>query len=429
MKIVFFSEVYKPTRSGVVTSIINFKKELERRGHKVIIITPKKSGYKNREKGIIKLNAIKIPETEYAITLPSMNKLLKRCKNADIIHCHHPFLTGILALYTARMLDKPIVFTSHSNYEDYALYVNTDEEIARRLIRAYIKSFLQHMDKIIVPSETLKKYYSRIGIKNTVVVPTGINTKFYSGFNSNNTNNKLPKRILLLKKKYNLLLYVGRLDKDKNIMFLPRMMRELNDKVEELIKKNLLKKRVFLLLIGRGMSKQALIDEFKELGVKNYLMLGSRRPENIVKYYKAIDIFISPSKQESQGLTLLEAMAAGKPVVTFKNLGSESTITNNKDGYYVNKEEDFINKILLLLRDHKTYNRISKHAVKKAMDYSIEKTTDKLLSVYEKVILERKKRRLKKKAFKERIIKALDDVLAVLKKLVSLKRKIRFVEE
>ncbi len=417
MKIVFFSEVYKPTRSGVVTSIINFKKELERRGHKVIIITPKKSGYKNREKGIIKLNAIKIPETEYAITLPSMNKLLKRCKNADIIHCHHPFLTGILALYTARMLDKPIVFTSHSNYEDYALYVNTDEEIARRLIRAYIKSFLQHMDKIIVPSETLKKYYSRIGIKNTVVVPTGINTKFYSGFNSNNTNNKLPKRILLLKKKYNLLLYVGRLDKDKNIMFLPRMMRELNDKVEELIKKNLLKKRVFLLLIGRGMSKQALIDEFKELGVKNYLMLGSRRPENIVKYYKAIDIFISPSKQESQGLTLLEAMAAGKPVVTFKNLGSESTITNNKDGYYVNKEEDFINKILLLLRDHKTYNRISKYAVKKAMDYSIEKTTDKLLSVYERVILEKKRSKEEKR---EKLLKVLDDIIMMIKKLLLL---------
>ncbi len=394
VKIGFFTETYKPIKSGVVTSIINFKKELERQGHKVYVFTPKYPGYKDVDKNIIRLNAIRIPNMTYAITLPIKSRVWKLCKNLDIIHVHHPVYIGRLALYIARAYNKPLIFTAHSNYEDYSVYINLSKSVSKKLIRLYIKSFLELCDYIIVPSKKMFDFFKKLNLTKPIeLIPTGINIK---DFNSKISDKKalLVRRELDPDNNKIILLYIGRLAKEKNVKLLIRLMKSMRASMA---------KKVLLVIIGEGPEKEFLEEEIalNKLSSRIKMLGGFVDYKKLIPYYKAADIFITPSKQESQGLTLLESMASGTPVVAIKNLGSSTLIKSYNNGLLARNDFEFMRMVKRLVNDKKLRIKLSNKALETVKEYSIKDCTKKLLKVYEEAIKNKKIMiREKKKKFK-----------------------------
>ncbi|MEM2121037.1 MAG: glycosyltransferase [Candidatus Woesearchaeota archaeon] len=391
MRIGFFTETYKPVKSGVVTSIITFKQALEEKNHKVYVFTPKHNNYIDREKNIVRFNGLKIFNTDFSITFPIISPKLRICKKLDIIHANHPVNTGLTALYVARFYKKPIVFTAHSNYEDYNIYLNLFPKISKNLIRTYIKSFLEFCDYIIVPSRKMQIHFSRMKLsKPIVLIPNGINLKEFSLKKYNKKAVLLRKKILkdfhVKKRDFNktkILLYAGRLAKEKNLPLLLKLMKSIKTK------------NVFLILVGSGPEKEFLEDEILKNNLQNKIRIypATEDYKKLIPYYKAADIFITPSKQEAQGLTILESMASGTPVVCFRNFGTLDFMIDFHNGLVAKNDSDFIRKTELLIKDDNLRKKIVLNAYKTSQKYSIEECTKKLLSVYESAILEKKSRK------------------------------------
>ncbi|MGB9748956.1 MAG: glycosyltransferase [Candidatus Woesearchaeota archaeon] len=390
MRIGFFTETYRPVKSGVVTSLIAFKQELESKKHKVYVFAPKHGHYKDREKNIIRFNGLKILNTDFSLTFPMMSPKLRICKNLDVIHANHPVNTGLTALYVARLYKKPLIFTAHSNYEDYDIYLNLFPKLSKKLIRTYIKSFLEFFDYIIVPSKRMRNHFLRMKLsKPVVIIPTGINLKEFNLAKYKKSSTVLRNKIIAdfrIKKadfkKTRILLYAGRLAKEKNLPLLLKLMKRI-----EL-------DNVVLVIVGNGPEKDFLEDQIAKNDLQNRIRIypATKDYKALIPYYKAADVFATPSKQEAQGLTILESMASETPVVCFKNFGTSDFMIDGFNGLVAKNDSDFIRKIELLINDNELRQKILSNAFKTAEKYSIEKCAKKLLVVYERAIFEKKKR-------------------------------------
>jgi 1,2-diacylglycerol 3-alpha-glucosyltransferase len=178
------------------------------------------------------------------------------------------------------------------------------------------------------------------------------------------------------------LLFVGRLAKEKNIDFLIELMPDL-------VRKN---KRIRLLIVGDGPQRKELEAYSKELGVSDVVRFAGYVPRNrITDAYHSSDVFVFSSLTETQGLVVLEAMAAGKPVVAVPVYGIKYILKEGQGAYLseLNKHE-FISRIHLLL-DPVEYKKMSAKALRFVQKHSFEKSTEVILSIYKSLIRQKKR--------------------------------------
>lgn len=171
------------------------------------------------------------------------------------------------------------------------------------------------------------------------------------------------------------LVNVGSLVEKKNQVFLVDLM-------------NVLKSRgimVHLTLLGDGPNKQQISSEIRTSKLENDITLHGNvnNPEH---YYWNSDVYVHSATYEPLGLVLLEAMAAGLPVVTLDGGGNRDIIEQGKNGYmiYEQNPELFANKIIELWENKVLYKRISEYASNYAKQYEIKSYCDKLLEIYKK---------------------------------------------
>ncbi len=373
MKIGFFTDVYKPVINGVVSSISSFKKGLEELGHKVYVFAPTCPGYKDDEKNILRIESVGLPlQHDYRISLPPLAKKMRKIiKQLDIIHAQHPFFMGNYASFFADIYKKPLVFTHHTQYEKYSHYIPFEQETTQMFIRWLVKDYANKCDCVIAPSESIRKMLLKQGIASRiVVVPTGVDLGVFENADKN-----------IVRKKYNikqdkkLLLYAGRIEKEKNLEFLLKAFKLVLRK----------KPDTFLMLVGHGPEEgylDGLIKKFKL--EKNIFSVGVSR--SVQDYYAAADIFVFSSVTETQGLVLVEAMAAGTPVVAVDSPGIKDVV-DGKNGF-LTKEclSEFSEKIIMILEDNALREEMSQNARKTASKYSIQKMSRKMLKVYELVL-------------------------------------------
>ena len=123
MRVVFFTNAYKPTISGVVTSISLFRQGLLDAGHGVNIVAPQQGDYQDEEPYVFRLPAIDLPgeiDLSLAMPLKALIETALRGLKPSLIHSQHPILMGDLAAAFARELEIPLVFTFHTRYDEYA---------------------------------------------------------------------------------------------------------------------------------------------------------------------------------------------------------------------------------------------------------------------------------------------------------------------
>ena len=372
MKIGIFTNIYKPVINGVVNSISSFKKGLEELGHEVYIFAPKHPNYKDDEKGIFRIESVMLSSKEkYRLSLPIFRKSLKAIKQLDIIHTQHPFIMGNYGSFFADVYNKPLVFTHHTQYEKYTYHIPFEQEITKKFTRWIVNDYANKCDCVIAPSESIKKMLLKNRIKSRIeVVPTGINLDVFG-----NPNREIIRKRYNLGPEQKLLLYAGRIAKEKNLEFLIKSFKLILNK----------KPNTYLMLVGCRTKKSYLVDLIKKLNLETKVFLVGHS-NAVQNYYGAADLFVFSSVSETQGLVLVEAMAAGIPVVAVDSPGVRDVV-DGKNGFMVqNSIREFSEKVIKVLDDKKLRENMSENAIKTAGDYSISKMSKRMLQVYKSVL-------------------------------------------
>jgi len=377
MKIGIFSECYSPTINGVVISIETFRKQLEKKGHEFYIFAPGCRHFKDANPNVFRSPSISIPgRSFYPVALPFLASSLyakAASLNLDLIHSQHIFSMGRLGLKIARKLDIPIIHTYHTLLTEYTYYVPLLANFAKKFVINMSVDYCNRCDQIVTPSKPMRKVLLAYGIKTPIeVIPTGIPLEKFARLDNRPLKTKwdIPER-------QKILLFVGRLAKEKNIHFLfdafLKIIKEYPD--------------VHLIMVGGGPEENNLKEQVKTLDLfKNITFTGYLPKEEVEKIFASADIFVFPSKTETQGIVVAEAMAAGTVPVAVDKMGPTDVISDKIDGFLVPENiDEFADKILRLLKDDNLRAVMSQKAIEKAKNFSDERTAEHLENLYVKV--------------------------------------------
>lgn len=373
MKIGIFTDSYRPYVSGVVRSIETFARELINRGHEVYVFAPRYPDARQDEENIYRFPSFRTPfHPEFYIGLPFswQARQYARKWGLDLIHVHSPFLLGRLGASFARRLDVPLVFTYHTLYDQYIHYFPLARGLARHVVIYLAREFCNRCDLVITPTGVIKSLLEGYGVRRPIVpIPTGIHPERFQAGDPNflYENFGVPREDRVL-------LFVGRLGKEKNLDFLLRVFSLVLQK----------QRAATLVLVGSGPEKEALGAFAKELGIGTKVVFtGLLAPDVVVGAYRSADLFVFPSVTETQGLVLLEAMAAGLPVVARAAFGSLAMVRDGVTGFLCGEhEEEFAAKILLLLEQPLLKRQMGEAARARALSLSAEKMALRLEKTY-----------------------------------------------
>ncbi len=381
MNIAIFTNNYIPFSGGVPVAIKTFRDSAERKGHNVQVFAPSYPGYRENDPHVTRLMSVQaLSYAGFYLPMPFSAELNGKTGriDADIVHVHHPFLLGETGLRVARKKGIPVAFTYHTLYEKYTHYLPVSDKIAGPALRKTVTSFCNQCDLIIAPSDYVKGMLKKRGVKTRIrTIPTGINLEPY----------RKRRRKANIRKEYHLpagtriLLYTGRLTKEKNLEFLIRCMAGI---IRE-------KPGAVCFLVGKSAEDDDYEGRLREIVRKanmehKIIFTGPADRDRLVEFYNEADLFLFSSKSETQGLVILEAMAAGTPVIAVKCPVMDEFISNGRNGYTVRENvREFSGKALKLLNDSKRLRRLGANARRTAEKFSAERMADKVLKEFSRL--------------------------------------------
>ena len=316
MNIGLFTDTYYPELNGVANSVYLLKKELEKKGHNVYVITTKTPGTPDNEPGVFRVpsKAVSfVPERRLGLFYhPRIAHEIHKMK-LDIIHTHTEFSIGVFGRIMAHELFIPVVHTYHTIYEDYTHYIKkyiSNEERAKKLAKIYSKFSVRGAEELIVPTQKVADLMNRYRVKPDInIIPTGIDLSRFGVRDGLKEKNELKAK-LGIPLDCKLVLYLGRVSEEKNI---DEVMGYLDDYITK-------HPKVVFLVIGDGPHKSTLEKSSRSMkNGKKMIFAGAKPWDSIMHYYQLADVFVSASTSETQGLTYIEALACGVPVLAKKD--------------------------------------------------------------------------------------------------------------
>lgn len=376
MNIAFFTNNYLPYQGGVAISIKTFKDELEKLGHNVFVFAPKYPEYKDREKNVFRMPSFKVHSNGFYLPLPFTHFVRQKFKalHIDIIHAHHFYMLGETAMRLAKENNIPLVFTHHTQYEKYLHYIPFDRGVTEPIVKNLVMSFCNQCDMVLAPSNFIKNSLVVKGINTKIqVLTTGVDT---SKCIAMNVRNKLG-----ISPGMKIILYAGRIAREKNLEFLVRSMINIIGK----------KPDTRGIIAGKesddGNTKARLERMIKEAGMQQKIIFtGQLDCEELKAYYREADIFLFTSRSETQGLVILEAMAQGTPVIAVDDPSLREFVLNGKNGYLVPEDGSFSQRAIDVLKDESKMKRLSIGAKETARNFSKRKLATRLVILYKEVL-------------------------------------------
>ena len=383
MRIGIFTESWTPYISGLVTSEVMLKNALEKLGHEVYVVTANLESFTyeyNEKERIYRIPGIPTGIYDSRLTGIYPIKAIKKIKewDLDVIHSQTEFAIGTFARIFAKQYDIPIVHTYHTMYEDYVHYITKGYfDAPSKKIVEYLTKFYcdKTIDELIVPT---KKTYDLFKEKyryerNVHIIPTGIEIERFYKEKINQEKLKILKEKLKLNLNDIVLLFVGRVASEKDIEFL------INNH-SKILKNN---KNVKLLIVGDGPD----LENYKKLSKKqkiedNVIFTGKVSWDDIPLYYSLSDIFVTASHTETQGLTVVEAMAASVPVVALNDESFRNTVIDGLTGYLFDNKKEYINEIVELVNDKEKRINMGNQGRINSEAYSSKYFAERVLHVY-----------------------------------------------
>jgi 1,2-diacylglycerol 3-alpha-glucosyltransferase len=399
MRIGMMVDTYKPYVSGVTNHVDLHKRALERSGQEVYVFTFGDDEYLDDDPRILRSPGVPLADTGFYLSLRYKTKHKKLLQTMDLVHVHHPFLSGRLALNYCRSERIPIVFTNHSRYDllAQAYLPLMPDEVSHSLLQAYMPDFCEAVDLVISPSESMAKILRELEVKSRIeVIPNGVDLqKFHQA-------KPFPRSHFGFTDQDVLLVYAGRIAPEKNLSFLLQAFAGIAQ----------LLPNIYLLMVGGGKKQfeeevQSLI---AQLGIANRVRsTGMIAYDDIPSYLAMCDIFVTTSVSETFGMSTVEAMGAGLPIMGVHSPGTSDIVEDGKTGFL--SAEDvaaFTAKLTYLCLHPELRREMGLAACESSKQYDIERTTKVLLGHYIRVT---QNTRPLKRSLDERLMSVLEEFM------------------
>ncbi len=383
MRIAMLTDSYYPTRDGVVTSITTIRKSLEDLGHEVWVVAPDPGEDKRvNDDRVLWLRSVsfKTYKGYFIPVLPSADYSRMRDLDLDVIHVHGVATMAVRGLILAHYLKIPAVMTFHTMVDDVMQQyspIRLPEGKLRGMVWLYLKNAMKRMDAVIAPTEAIGKELTGHSQKIRLlrVIPTGVNT---SAFRPGLDGGRFIEKYGLNDGR--MVLFVGRISFEKEIDMAIHAMKNVDG--------------ASLIIAGAGPQKEELEGLVRDLGMENKVKFLGFVPDADLPYaYAAADAAISCSRFETQGLSILEAMASGLPCACRNARAFTSIIRDGENGFLFEGEEECTAAIEKALNAGDEVKNASRETARGcSAELSVEKTVD----LYKEVI-EAKKKRLEEK--------------------------------
>lgn len=384
MKIAHVVMDFKPIVSGDGTVVYEISKYLSSCNYNVTIITFLPLNYLRyikREEYIENIKIVRFPYFSTGLKLKLYDPIIKGFfshlinNRYDIIHCHsfHYYYSLICVVYKIINPKCKLILHMHHPWQYSHLYfLNNFYKTIRNMHTRFI---LSSSDIIIAitPHDIHGLKNLKLCTKNVVIIPNGINWLNYQKEN-----------ILYLRKKYNIplnnkiIFYLGMLAENKGLLFLLKTFHEI-------VKKN---NSIKLVISGRNAGmKSKLVNYIKEKKMENDVFItGILTDEEKIYAFLDCDIFILPSKYEGFGIVLIEAQAAGKPVIATKKGGIPYVVLDKETGFLIDygNVNELVKVIKKLVYDDDLRNFMGLKGREYAKNYDYMKLLPNLLKIYKK---------------------------------------------
>lgn len=379
MKILLTSDHHPKNVNGVVVSTMNLFRELRKKGEDVrmLCLSPTTETYVEDDIyyiGSIPFNVY--PDVRASIS--PLNPLIRRLIDwsPEIIHSQCEFFTYTYVEKIARHCHCPIIHTYHTMYEHYVRYVLPIGNWAR-LVAPVMRRRLNTADVIIAP--TKKTWASlnagRIG-RDVRIIPTGIDLDRYSAGIDDVRRRELLDS-LGIPADAHLFGSVGRLAKEKNLDEVLRAFKSVSETDPQ----------AYLLLVGDGSYRKQLESQAEHSGIADRVIFTGMIPaERIYEYYRLMAFFVSASISETQGLTYIEALANGLPVIARRDPAVEEVVVDGVNGYLFDTTLQLVELIRRLFSDDALLGRLTEGAWRSRDRFSKAHFADAVLALYREVV-------------------------------------------
>lgn len=379
MNILMISDVYFPRVNGVSTSIETFRNELIQRDIKVTLIAPV-YGEHMEEGGIIRIPSKMVmfdPEDRMMSyrSIVAMADILGD-RNFDLIHIQTPFVAHYAGIALAKALSLPTIVTYHTFFEEYLYHYIPflPASWLRGFARRFSRKQCNEVDAIVVPSTAMANTLKTYGVEKPMhLIPTGIPAEMFA-----RGNRETFRALHGISRDRPVLLFVGRVAFEKNIEFLIRATALARREIPELL----------LIIAGEGPAQKNIEKLVGALQMEpNVKLIGYMdRQKQLIDCYNAADAFVFASRTETQGLVLLEAMAAGLPVVSTAHMGTRDILMQATGAVVPEDEpESFAEQVVRVMTDNELRRKLAQQAQGYAMQWSSGAMAEKMMALYQKL--------------------------------------------
>ena len=320
MRIALFTETFLPKVDGIVTRLKHTVEHLQRLGDEVMVFCPE-GGLKSYQgaqiHGVSGLAFPLYPELKLALPRPSIGEALEKF-NPDLIHIVNPAVLGMAGLFYAKTLHIPLMASYHTHLPKYLEHYGLGmlEGVMWELIKA-----VHNQARVnLVTSTAMQSELSDHGVERVRVWQRGVDTEL---FRPALASRDMRDRLSQGHPDAPLLLYIGRLSAEKEVDRIKPVLEAIPE--------------ARLALVGDGPHREDLEKHFADTHTH---FVGYLAGEKLAAAYASADAFIFPSRTETLGLVLLEAMAAGCPVVAANAGGIPDIVTDGENGYLFDPKDD-----------------------------------------------------------------------------------------
>ncbi|GKQ42458.1 glycosyl transferase [Companilactobacillus sp. RD055328] len=375
MNIGIFTDTYFPQVSGVATSILTLKNDLERKGHSVYIFTTTDP---HANKDVIEPNVFRLPSvpfisfTDRRIAISGFFHAVEIAKELelDIVHTQTEFSMGMIGKYVANRLKIPCVHTYHTMYEDYLHYVLNGHLLRPYHVKQMTRMFVSHTAGVVAPSEQVRAVLDRYKIKTPItIIPTGVDISEFT----KPVDTKALRRSLGIDDDAPVLLSLSRIAMEKKIGVTIGVMPQLIKKYPN----------IKLVIVGGGPDMDEIQQIAKDLDVMDHVIFtGEVKHDNVAPYYHMANLFVSASDTETQGLTCIEAISAGAKVVVRSAPYTDELLKDPAVGVTFEKDGQMLSSIEQYL-DHPLSFEDKKSQRKILHDISSDTFGDSIIEFYQ----------------------------------------------
>lgn len=376
MRIGMMADAYKPHVSGVTHYISLNKKYLEEQGHEVFVFTfGEPDGYSDDEMNIVRSPALPLDGTGFYLGLSYGRAEKQILQTMDIVHVHHPFQSGRLALRYCKPMGIPVIFTNHTRY-DLAAQVYLPmipDELSDSFLRSFLPQFCRDVDLVISPSAGMEKVMRNFGVDSKIeVIPNGIDLEKMTRCEVQKTRAELN-----FTSDDFIFIYTGRLAPEKNLPILINSFKGVASAFPS----------ARLLIIGDGPEMASLKSLTAELHLESKIHFTGMVPySDLAAFLKLANVYATASISEVHPLTLIEAMAVGLPMVGVESPGVSDIIQHEKTGLLsTNDLATYTAMLTRMIVDRDTCERLGKNALAAAHIYSIESTGKQVMEKYQEL--------------------------------------------